>query len=420
MIHPKSDGRALGLAYSLADQSFSRSKSLGILNVSIKLCRALIRHSRVHEVGIITNGELADKFEAIEGVRMVLEDSPLGGRWKRIVYDQWRLYSIARQEAFPWLLLPKGYASFLRPCPVKLACFVHDVIEDHYRAYHRDYTPPLESLYFQRSLAAAIRRSDAILTNSSFTRSEVLRFARERGWPTPNVTAVGIGMSRSPKNSRASATGLLVLTSRFPHKRTDLAVEYLDRWPERGFSEDVQLGGKHAVRVGGTSALELDLAPSARGGRLPLAPATVMPCPRLLLRIRGLRHAPGRSHDRGCESCLFRYPRLAGGDALPGPPFANESYDSFARGLEAALTEEERRLDQWAETLLATHDWGTVAERVVRALEALRVIERGRPQSSTPPRGRGGSRNVASQPRAVSGATRLAMGLRAMSAVATV
>jgi glycosyltransferase involved in cell wall biosynthesis len=319
-------------------------------------------------MGIFTNDELAAHVGGGARSRLILDTDAAGSRWGRIRYDQWRVYNLAKGIGLPWLFLPKGYASFVRRCPVKLACYVHDAMQEHYKEYHPGYFPRFESMYFRRAFAATVKSANVIFTNSEFTKSEVRRVARRHGWRTPEVRVAGIGMKPPMVKSGERRTGIVVLSSRLPHKRTDLAVEYLHRWQSgRAFSEPV-----HWV---GSIAEELDVPAHSNWEWHPrMEEATYRG---LLARSRALVYfseyegfgmPPVEAAIAGVSPVFSDIPACQEAMLCRGFPFANEAYESFSRSLNAALAVNACCLERWGGELLKVHNWECVAERVVVAL----------------------------------------------------
>src|SRR4051794_39691899 len=124
--------RPLSLTYSLADQDFARTKSIGIFNVSLQLAHALAREPRLPHLTILANHALKPSLSLPPATQSVLCENAIGGRFERILWDQWQVYSEAQRTGSEWLLLPKGFASFLRRPPIRLAVYVHDMMHDIY------------------------------------------------------------------------------------------------------------------------------------------------------------------------------------------------------------------------------------------------------------------------------------------------
>ena len=184
----------INLTYSIADQSFQRGKSIGIFNVSLNLLRHLSMRQEIGRVTVLGNSTLD-----LKGLpaRVMIEnhDEVLKAPLHRMAWDQFRIYSAAARTGNPWFLLAKGFASFMRRCPVKLAAVVYDTLHDYCEDHYPGSFPWHERLYFKRSLQATLRNASVIFTISDFTTSEVRRLATKYRIPCPPTYTMGIGFS---------------------------------------------------------------------------------------------------------------------------------------------------------------------------------------------------------------------------------
>lgn len=361
--------KPLSLTYSLADQDFARTKSIGIFNVSLQLGRALAEEPRLPQFTVLANHTLQRVLALPPRATVVMCESAIGGRLERIVWDQWKVYSATRRAAREWLLLPKGFASFLRRPPMRLAVYVHDMMHDVYASEYPGQVPAIENQYFRRSMLATIRDAELIFTNTEFTAHEVRRVARKHSLPEPRVCCAGIGFERPPQLDVPRENRVVVLTARWPHKRSELAIAWLRRWQdETGFDGSIDLiGGLPAsircpARVGWLHSERL--AESAYRELLHQARALVY-----FSDHEGFGMPPVEALLAGaCPVFSSLPPTLeAMGDA--GLPFSNTDYDSFKQAMNRALTVTPEMISGWAEKLLARHQWSRVAERVVTAME---------------------------------------------------
>lgn len=362
------DAQQISLTYSLADQSFERTKSLGILNLSTGLLEALARRPEIKNLVALTNPDLDARLSPISGVTTRSIRGAIAGRIRRMLWDQWRVYSAARNARTDWLLLPKGYAPFVRPCPLRLATYVHDAVHDFYATNYPGVLPPLEALYFSKCLAATVRYSKVIFTNSEFTRSELSRFAEKRHLPLPPIIHAGIGFGHRPSNQEQKREHLVVLVTPWPHKRAALAVEYLGQWHRQ-----TQFMGK--IYWIGTLPEKL---------KLPDIPAW---------EILGRTEEPEYERIVGQARALVYFSEYEGFGMPPveavlsgtcpiysdipatrevmqggGCPFSNDSYESFAAALNKGLAVSPEELSALGSRFLGRHNWEAVAQRVTQAL----------------------------------------------------
>ena len=360
---------SLTLTVSLADQRFDRAKSLGILNVSLGLCRILAQSPKVRRLTLLTNSSLppmrppgSDRVVLVECTRKA------AGKFRRLWWDQFGVYHAARRAGNEWLLLPKGHASFLRRSPVRLATYVHDVMQEYYREYHPHGFPPFENFYFHAGLRAAIAQSQVILTNTQFTAAEIERVAVRYRLKPPRIAVVGIGFERPLQAAPAPRSRVVVLASHWPHKRTDLAVQYLSRWQEQR---------RYVGPVDWVGRLPAELTfPKAANWRLHdrLAPDGWN---RLMAEVKvlvyfsdyeGFAMPPVESALAGACPVYSDIPATREVMQGAGCCFANSDNESFAIAMDKALRTDESQVKNWASQLLLRHNWQAVGERVIQAL----------------------------------------------------
>jgi glycosyltransferase involved in cell wall biosynthesis len=358
------------LTYSLADQSFARTKSVGILNASVDLLRVLARQPRCPRLTVLANRSLLEKLNLPAATRSELHEGASSGGLGRIWWDQFGAYAAARRTGNHWLLLPKGFASFARRCPVHLGAFVHDVVQDHYDRHYPDAVPYLEAAYFRASLRATLREAKIIFTPTEFTRREIERVAREKGWPVPRLLCCGEGFDRPVSWPLAQRRDVIVNAHPFPQKLTRRAVEFLSRWhQENPFTESVHWVGLFPEK------LELPARPGwQKRGRLPEAEfRALMSQARAVLYFsdyEGFGRPPVEAVLAGAAPVFSDIPATREVMGGCGCPFDNADYQSFASAFRRALATTPEQLRVWADTLLARHDWNAVADRILAALEA--------------------------------------------------
>jgi hypothetical protein len=351
------------LGFSLADQSLQHSKSIGILNVSLGLLSALAGRPELARIVAFSNASLT----LPPGVEVESYDGVMKSRMARIAWDQFGVYSAARRAGCDWLLLLKGFTSFLARPRMKLAVYVHDAMHDFYRSRYPACFGGFEQRYFERGYEATLRRADLVLTNSGFTASEVKRMAEKRGVRPPRTVVAGIGFEAVPVRG-PKENAIVVLVSVWPHKLTARAIEWLSRWQEgSGYSGEVRLIG---------SLPPATAVPGFRNwrhfSRLETAAfeEAVSRCRALVYfsEYEGFGMPPIEAIIRGTAPVYSRIPAMMETSGDRGFPFANEDYSSFAAGLNAALNCPTGQIDAWSKQLLERHHWKAVAERVAGAL----------------------------------------------------
>lgn len=220
------------VAIALTDQSFTRTKSMGIFNVSMGLTRGLMQHPEVTELHILGNNECGEVFrDCPPHVHLHLMDKPVPRRFSRVWWDQFGLSAVVRRIAPDWLILPKGVPPFF-PCigKTKLACYVHDVMWEHYEQRplgDRAKAFPLhEFIYFKNLSLHAMRTADVVLTHTDFNAKRIHSYV-----PSARVSRIGIGFDSAPlQGTELSGRDVLTYGSTFPHKRLDLTFARLTEW----------------------------------------------------------------------------------------------------------------------------------------------------------------------------------------------
>ena len=360
--------RQVSLTYSLADQDFERTKSIGVFNVSLQLADALGAERQLERLTVLVNQWHMPRLNLPPHVAMALRNEAAGRGLQRILWDQWNAYDVAQRLGNEWLLLPKGFSSFFRRCPLRLAVYVHDVKHDVYSQKFPGTLPYLERFYFQRAMRATMREAEVIFTNTEFTASEVRRVARESGLREPLVCCAGIGFQRGPDLARFRENRVLVLTSGWPHKRSDLALAWVQRWQETSrFGGSIDLIGSLPKR---------EVCPARPGWRhLPRVEEEEY---RELLRracalvyfsdYEGFGMPPVEATLAGVAAVYSDLPPTRESMGGAGLPFSNTDYESFHRAMDQAVPLPPDTICGWAEQLLARHNWDRVARRIVSAL----------------------------------------------------
>ncbi len=362
--------KTFSLTYSLADQSFQQTKSLGILNVSLGLLHALARRAECSPMTVLANESLKDVLHLPDATRVVWHDIAVRGKLGRIWWDQAGVYSAARRARNEWLFLPKGFAPFLGRCPARLAVFIHDVMQDHYDRHHPAAVSVFEAAYFRAAFRASLRQAEVIFTPTEFTKREIARVAAEQRLPLPRLVCCGEGVTRSANMPAGERRDLLVLAGQFPHKLTRTAVDYLSRWQaSTDFSEKTHWVG--SLPVG------LDL-PALRGwqthARLPESEfRKLVSSVRVVLffsEYEGFGLPPVEAVLAGACPVYSELPATREVMDGRGFAFSNGDYESFAAALNRALSTPPEQVARWAGELLKRHNWSAVADRVITGIQA--------------------------------------------------
>jgi len=359
----------LSLTYSLADQDFSRAKSVGIFNVSTQLLEHLAWHIGFSRLNVMINSSLEGKLRLPAWVTVKRHNEAIRGKLGRILWDQWGVYKAARTSGNQWLFLPKGFAAFSKPPGFRLAVYMYDTIHDFYRDNYPGVMPWFESVYFTRSLRATFKYADVIFTDSDFAKSELERAARRFKIGIPPVITAGVGFSGGQRMAVSRHNSLLLLTSVWPHKLTERAISFLTRWQKQvSFSGEINLvgslpGSVHLPRVTGWRHYP---RLSETKYRQFLAETKVL---LFFSSYEGFGMPPVESMIAGACPVFSDLAVTREVMGEKGYSFSNDSYESFARAMEKSLSVSEETIQLWAKQLLQRHNWDNVVRKVADGLQ---------------------------------------------------
>ena len=358
---------ALSLTYSIADQNFARTDSIGILNLSVQMVHFLAERTEIQRLNVLSNSSLTERLLLPPRVPVKLHESAFRSMLGRIRWDQWGAYAEAARLRDKWLFLPKGYASFVRSCPVKLATCMADTSFEYYRRHYPGAAPRLKQWYFDSCVRGTLKHSDIIFTISDFSGKEAVRVANDLGIKPPPVRTIGIGFYPRKENFQKQAR-IMVLASALPHKRTALAIEYLARWQSKTeFSGTVEWVGRFPAGVR-PPALPRWIVharlPEVEYKRLKGEARVLV----YFSEYEGFGMPPVEAAIAGACPVYSDLPATREVMGGAGCAFQNESYESFESGLNQALRVAPEQVEKWGAELLARHHWPDVAERVVSGL----------------------------------------------------
>jgi glycosyltransferase involved in cell wall biosynthesis len=360
--------RSLGC--SLADQNFVRTKSLGILNLSLQLAEVLCARSEIPKLELFSNSSLREWHVRFRGRPVHCFDKAFDTRLGRVLWDQQRVYGEARKRDLQWLLLPKGFASFCRRPPIKLAAYVHDVIGEWYRQHYPDTGSRSEAWYFRRSLLATLKHATVIFTNSNFTRTELVRFSERTGIRPPDIVVAGIGFDAVQNPRSGKRNRIVVLASPLRHKRTDLAVEYMAEWQRTAdFTSEVQWVGRFPSTVCQPRhpGWEYHERMDERAYRSMLADSKILV---YFSEYEGFGMPPVEAVLHGVCPVYSAVPATRETMDDAGAPFEITSFESFVAAMNKALRIEPQELASVAGSLRRRHNWSAVGDRIIGALDA--------------------------------------------------
>lgn len=362
----------LNICYSIADQDFHKTKSLGIFNLSVGLLEALSNHEDVEKISVLTNPSqrvvFPQQFDHKYERREII--GPSNNKFLRILWDQWRVYASGKKSKADWLFLPKGFMSFVRKTPIKTAAYIHDAMHDHYQRNYPTAVSKKESSYFRKSFNATIERADIIFTNSEFTAGEVQRMATSLNLPIPRIVPCGIGFNPAESHVVRKENHIVFLTGKFPHKRTQMASEFLNKW-QNDFNNDwnVDLVGslpenwerpskshwKHHSRLPDDEFHDL-----IRKARVLVFASD----------YEGFGMPPVEAVLLGTFPVYSSIPATLEVMENSGFPFKNDHYQSFCEAMNNSIKADASLLETWSHALLQKHDWRKVARRVISGLQA--------------------------------------------------
>jgi glycosyltransferase involved in cell wall biosynthesis len=160
----------------------------------------------------------------------------------------------------------------------------------------------------------------------------------------------------------------VVLASHWPHKRTDLAVQYLSRWQEqRRYAGPVDWVGRLPAGLTFPKVanwhLHGRLAPDDWNRLLAEAKVLVY-----FSDYEGFAMPPVEAALAGACPVYSDLPATREVMQGAGCCFANADNETFAVAMDKALRTDESQVKNWASQLLLRHTWQTVEERVIQAL----------------------------------------------------
>jgi glycosyltransferase involved in cell wall biosynthesis len=358
----------IDLAYSIADQDVETTKSIGIYNFSLHLAQHLSEHAQIQKFTVFSNSAVSPYLRLAAKARVQEFDFVRRSKVGRVWWDQWGLYHSARATGHRWLFLPKGFCSFMARPRLQVATFVHDIMGDFYRQRYPGFESRLESFYFARSLAATLRQSQVIFTNTEFSKRELRGWAGRRGLRVPRVVVTGYGFAARKPSWTEKENRVLLFASDLPHKRTDIAIRFLTRWlRESKYDGVIDCIGILSPRMA---------RPEGPGwnwiGRvLPDRAYELMRRARVVIYVseyEGFGMPPVEAVLEGSCPVFSDIPPLREAMGQVGCPFSNDSEESFLQAMNRALTTSPKTIHVWAAGLLRHHHWPAVAARIVQEL----------------------------------------------------
>lgn len=358
------------LAYPIADQSFERSTSLGILNISLALLDELAGRPNFHPIFAYRDPALRLDSATLRQSSIVWRDAPIRKTAERIIWEQWGAIAAANRDGADWLFLPKGFSSFVRRPTPRLAAYVHDIMAVTYFDRYPAHGGRFKQAYFARALAATLRHASAVFTNTEFTKGEILGWARRRGIgirAAVDVAGYGSPDAQPPPGNRADLIACDIRDA--PHKRSDIAIEFLLRWcRDTRFAGRIVFIGKPPKHLPAPSPPSWEFAgrvtPERYAGLMRSALAHVH-----FTEYEGFGLPPVEATMFGTPPVYSEIEVTSEVMRGTGCPFKNSSYTSFADAMDRGLHSSPAEILGWQQVLGARHSWRDVGNRVVATLE---------------------------------------------------
>ncbi len=360
--------KKFSLTFSLAEQSFSWTRSIGLLNLSMGMLEHLARRPEISRVTLLSNDTFKGALNLPEGVETCIHNEANGRGLSRMFWDQWKVYSIAKETSNEWLFMPKGFISFIRKCPLKLAAYVPDVMFDYYeRTYPNDFSK-LENFYLKNSVKAALRQAKVIFSCSEFTNLELRRVAKSWGITPPMLVAIGTGFSHVKPVVAEKQNRIVVIASPWRHKRFDLALEFLQRWhKETKFDGKMDFIGSlpKGTELPKIPGWELHQRVPEEKHRRMIAEARALVN---FTEYEGFGMPPVEAIIAGTCSVYSDIPVAREVLDGTGAPFLNQSYESFVAAMDKAFKASPEQLKEWSRKLQQMHNWEKGAEKIISAM----------------------------------------------------
>jgi alpha-1,3-rhamnosyl/mannosyltransferase len=243
------------LGVYLADQAWEHTQSKGIYAYSRLLVRQLAERLPEHELTLIVNR--ANRSDMVPPghpeARVVCLPTACATGFPRLVADHWLGLRVARTRGLDLLHFPKGFVPLYVPGSIRITATVHDTIPLYYERHYAGHFSRAKLRYLRAMFRRTLRGAHALMTDSHFSRTDLLELARR--WhltappidvcapaPDPVLTALPAG-PEAPRDPRR----LLHLGSLLPHKRTRETLALFQRFNRRA-------GGRWRLHVTGLDA----------------------------------------------------------------------------------------------------------------------------------------------------------------------
>ncbi|MCP4965269.1 MAG: glycosyltransferase family 4 protein [bacterium] len=359
-------------AYYMADLTRSRTASHGIINYSLGLLSGLSQNLDSGErLVVLGNAGMKTEMEQLlpdlSHLEWHLTDEP-SRAISRLVTDHVKSLRWARQAGADVLHFPKGFIPLHRPRDMRVVATLHDDIPVRYAA--GDFGPEgvtRRSKYFSASIKHTLRKADAVLAVSDFTKGRLETIRPGAPIHVTHEGALSLVTARGhawPKQQR-----ILVFGSTHPHKLTKKTIEQIGRYLDAS-GPDIEL--LVIGRVAEDVAALIDRIPGAQHEQAFLASedlVDLVATSRILVfgsGYEGFGLPPLEAALLGTAVVFYQIPAVAEVMGNTHFPFDDE-YESFAAAMDRALTASENSLIKYGQTLAERFRWSNVARRTLEA-----------------------------------------------------
>jgi glycosyltransferase involved in cell wall biosynthesis len=362
-----------GVRYGLylADLRPAHNDSRGTINYAIGLASALPTLIRpTEQLYFLANPEVWAEIQPIAAERNPVVDlvGAPGGVAGRLTLDHVRVIQWARRRRLAVLHFPKGHLPVWLPDRLATVATVHDDIPVRYA--RNQFGPggrSLKSLYFAHTVVHAVATADRVLTVSAFAAQRLARLAPVDPMKLivtyeapilPALPFVALA-DRDPT--------ILILGSRFAHKRTGQALRWSQRFARSSGLRIMVTGqldpeAEHACTVMGIQRV--------RGVLSSVQLATLVARSRVLIfgsAYEGFGLPPVEAYSLGTPATYQRVGAMA--EVLDGFPggYREPRYELFAEALTEVMALDDRALLDLQVRMRQRFRWSDVARLTLDA-----------------------------------------------------
>jgi glycosyltransferase involved in cell wall biosynthesis len=163
---------------------------------------------------------------------------------------------------------------------------------------------------------------------------------------------------------------MLLFASNMPHKRTDIAIRFLDRWIRQskfdGTIDCIGIFPANMEKPAGPRWNWIGRVPPGEGREMIRRARAVI----YVSEYEGFGMPPVEAALEGTCPVFSAIPPLREVMGDTGCAFSNDSPDSFLEAMSKAAATTPETIRGWSESLIARHNWGAVTNRIVSALAA--------------------------------------------------